>query len=320
MTSEQINDGLIKVMKENIPNGMNLARVLMDLLFIGKEAVYRRLRGEVPFTLEEVAIISGKLGISLDRLVSANSNDKAIFDLAMVKTEDPMEAYYNMLCEYMKVIAMINGDSNSEIGTAANMVPMAFQMRYELLSKFRIAKWMYQNQKIDMSNKFESIIVPDKLYKKQNECVEQFESVNKSCYILDNMFFVSLVNDIKYFVSINLISPEDVQMLKDEMFAMINFMSDVADKGMFAGGKEVQIYISNVNFEATYAYVHSSKIDISLLRVFAINAITSKDKVVFDSLKTWISALKKFSILITQSGEMYRIQFFNKQREIINTI
>ena len=45
-----------------------LADMLMDTLYIGKEAVYRRLRGEVPFTLQESALISRKLGISLTKL------------------------------------------------------------------------------------------------------------------------------------------------------------------------------------------------------------------------------------------------------------
>ena len=35
----------------------------MDTLCIGREAIYRRLRGEVPFTLEEAALISRKLGV-----------------------------------------------------------------------------------------------------------------------------------------------------------------------------------------------------------------------------------------------------------------
>ena len=34
----------------------------MDTLYIGKEDVYRRLRGEVPFTLQEAALVSRKLG------------------------------------------------------------------------------------------------------------------------------------------------------------------------------------------------------------------------------------------------------------------
>lgn len=45
-------------MKERIPQDMNLANTLADILCMGKEAVYRRLRGEVSFTIDEVALLS----------------------------------------------------------------------------------------------------------------------------------------------------------------------------------------------------------------------------------------------------------------------
>ena len=49
------NANLIEAMKEKLPLKGQLADMLMDTLYIGKEAVYRRLRGEVPFTLQESA-------------------------------------------------------------------------------------------------------------------------------------------------------------------------------------------------------------------------------------------------------------------------
>ena len=53
MTTDLLNNNLIEALKMKIPDGANLANELMDVLYIGKEAVYRRLRGEVPFTLAE---------------------------------------------------------------------------------------------------------------------------------------------------------------------------------------------------------------------------------------------------------------------------
>ena len=60
---------LITAMKERIPKGQNLANSLADILYMGKEAVYRRLRGEVAFTIDEVALLSKKLGISIDQYI-----------------------------------------------------------------------------------------------------------------------------------------------------------------------------------------------------------------------------------------------------------
>ena len=53
MITNELNIGLIEAAKEKMPTGTNLANTLMDILYIGKEAIYRRLRGEVPFTLAD---------------------------------------------------------------------------------------------------------------------------------------------------------------------------------------------------------------------------------------------------------------------------
>ena len=49
MITNELNIGLIEAAKEKMPTGTNLANTLMDILYIGKEAIYRRLRGEVYF-------------------------------------------------------------------------------------------------------------------------------------------------------------------------------------------------------------------------------------------------------------------------------
>ena len=55
MITNELNTGLVNAVREKLPSKDNLANALMDILYIGKEAIYRRLRGEVPFTLTAVS-------------------------------------------------------------------------------------------------------------------------------------------------------------------------------------------------------------------------------------------------------------------------
>ena len=67
---DSIVNELITAMKDRLPPGQMLEFQLVEFflmtefltLCIGREAVYRRLRGEVAFTIDEVAQISCKLG------------------------------------------------------------------------------------------------------------------------------------------------------------------------------------------------------------------------------------------------------------------
>ena len=81
---------LISTMREVTPKEGNLANILMDILCMSKEAIYRRLRGEVAFTFSEVAIIAGQLGISLDKIIGNSMSSGAMFDLNVLNLSDPL--------------------------------------------------------------------------------------------------------------------------------------------------------------------------------------------------------------------------------------
>ena len=117
------NANLIEAMKEKLPLKGQLADMLMDTLYIGKEAVYRRLRGEVPFTLQESALISRKLGISLDKIIGLSFKSNAMFNINIVDYDDPFESYYNILEKYVSLINTMPDDPNSVMGTSANIIP-----------------------------------------------------------------------------------------------------------------------------------------------------------------------------------------------------
>ena len=319
MMTNNPNANLIEAMKEKLPLKGQLADMLMDTLYIGKEAVYRRLRGEVPFTLQESALISRKLGISLDKIIGLSFKSNAMFNINIVDYDDPFESYYNILEKYVSLINTMPDDPNSVMGTSANIIPQTLYLKHELLAKFRLFKWMYQNENIRCKH-FDELNIPQNMVDKQKEYARMVSRIHSVDYIWDNMIFSHLVTDIQYFCSIHLITDEDKNLLKEELFVLIDEMEALAARGKSKAGNDVRIYISNINFEATYSYLETSSTQLSLIRIYSINSITTQDPEMFRGLKEWIQSLKKFSTLISESGEMQRIQFFKQQREIISTL
>lgn len=118
MMINELNTGLIEALKEKLPPKTNLANLLMDTLCIGREAIYRRLRGEVPFTLEEAALISRKLGVSLDKIVGVSFSANAVFDLNVVDHDDPFNAYFTILSRYVKIFRAFQDDPTTALGTS----------------------------------------------------------------------------------------------------------------------------------------------------------------------------------------------------------
>ena len=207
----------------------------------------------------------------------------------------------------------------SELATSSNMLPQTLYLKHDVLSKFRLFKWMYQNENIKCKH-FDELEIPAKLQDIQKEFVNAAEHIHTTSYIWDNRIFAHMVNDVEYFSSIHLLTDEDKQKIKEDLLLLLNELESLARKGKFDSGNKVNIYISNINFETTYSYIESSNLQLSMIRIYAINSITSQDVEMHKSLKEWIKKIKKFSTLISESGEMQRIQFFKEQREIIDTL
>ena len=133
---ENFNAALIRAIRETAPSGENLANALMDILCIGKEAVYRRLRGEVTFTFEEAGIISTTTrspSTALPGTVSGGTNQ---FESAKGYpfADNPMAAYTTLLKRYRDFFENVQNDPSAEVSSATNIIPFTFYCGYEYLS------------------------------------------------------------------------------------------------------------------------------------------------------------------------------------------
>lgn len=85
MPLDKLNAALIAAIQNGTPEYTNPAAILTDKLNIGREAAYRRLRGEVPFTFGEAAVLSAQMNFSLDRAVGAVDFGNVLFRVMMPK-------------------------------------------------------------------------------------------------------------------------------------------------------------------------------------------------------------------------------------------
>ncbi len=320
MKQHTMHEALLHAIKEKVPQGTTAANILMDILFIGKEAVYRRLRGEVAFTFEEAAIISRHFGISLDDISGVGRMKNRSFHLQLAEYINPAKTDYDQMEDLISLMHTTRGDPSTEAAYAINILPQTLYFKYEYITKFYMFKWLYQSNVHSQLKTLEEIKLSPQLKDVQQRYLNESIQIKNTYYILDNLLFQYLANDIKYFSSIRFITEEDVAALKKDLLNLIDYMEHLASRGSFDNGNKVQFYLSGINLDSTYSYIQTTNYNISHIRVFTLNAVVSLDGGTFDQLKNWLYALKRLSILISESGEMQRVQFFKKQRDLINSI
>jgi hypothetical protein len=312
-----LQERFIFLLKEKIPH--HLANTLMEMLPMEKEAIYRRLRGEVSFTFIEMASIATHLNISLDQIANIVSPFRSQWYYLHIRDYNELKPIdLNMSYNYIKAINTAANDPNSEFGIATNMLPLHIGLLHLPLYRVYLLKWRYQFGGIQKNKlNYSDIQVPEK----EKETYQQYSDVVKKIkytfFIWDQAFFISLINDINYFYNIRSISKEEIHMLKQEMFALLDTLEHYADEGEYDTGNKVETYVSNLNFDTTYTYLSSDNVSISMHSTYNLGAFTSLEKEACEETKNWILGLKKSSNLISGAAQRDKILFFDKQRKIL---
>ena len=318
--SNKIQDVLIAKIRESVSEDTNLTNYLSDMLNIGRESVYRRLRGEINFTFEEVAILSSNLGFSIDNMIGVKKGANALFNIHMLQKMDYLDIYVNKMLEYGTLFRESSAQMQTRARISANTLPYFFHISYEALSKLRIYKWLYQNQKIKPGDKYTDFLVPKRVLDTHKTFHKDIQTVPNITMIMDNNVFWSVTKDIEYFLKRNLLSEDDLSTLKQEMHRMVDALEKMATEEVCGNGVEVEMYISAVDLEASYLHYEYGENQFLQVRVYSISAIDSFDPEICRIQKQWMESQKRFSVLISGSGEMQRFEYMNKQREYIDNI
>ena len=281
MPLDKLNAALIAAIQNGTPEYTNPAAILTDKLNIGREAAYRRLRGEVPFTFGEAAVLSAQMNFSL---------------------------FYRE----------VSSDADAEQAIAGNSFPRMLYMRYEGLTNFKLFKWLYQQGLVDCSTtKFEDMKVPDALLRSYRDLLKEAQLMPATTLVFDGSCTKRWVNAICAFRNMHLITDQSVEMLKGELLHLLDELEEIAVAGQFRSGKPVSIYISDMDIEATYCYVAARHYRASCIEAFSINSLRSADPGMFEHVRRWITSLSRFATLVSCSGELQRIHFFKRQRAIV---
>ncbi|MDR0766366.1 MAG: hypothetical protein LBF09_05465 [Odoribacteraceae bacterium] len=318
--AKQLNQDLLTAIKQAIPADTNLVKVIEAALGIGKEAVYRRIRGDVPFTFDEVVALTLKFGMSLDRFLNIQYQETVVYDLNQISTAQPMEDYYNILSVEVEMFKEFNRNPEAKIYMAYNMLPFVFFHSLEYLWKFDIYQLLHQVEQEKKIEEFSRVVFPEALIKKRDELFEAYWNVPWSCYILDRRIFSSLLKEIGYIYKLGLISKEDIIRFKKEFHELLDTIEITAASGKFRGNSPMVLYLANLDLEGSYCCYECPELNFTHLRVCRLGILNSSTPDIFMAQRNYIESLKRFSTLITRSGEMERSIFLQEQRELVNAL
>ncbi|MDL2256112.1 hypothetical protein LJC38_05970 [Parabacteroides sp. OttesenSCG-928-K15] len=316
----ELNNELIRAVKDKMLADRNIVSVLMETLSIGKEATYRRLRGDVPFSFYEVVLIAKALGLSLDEIAGNSVTHGAMFSMNLQKTENPFDYIYGIAQSYYTLYLYVQGVQSGKVSNASSNLPFVYYSGYKMLAKFRFCRWLHQAHGAKFMPKMEAVQIPEDLSDMMQQISDMHKEVRHTTLLWDKNIFKVQVDDIRFFAEMGLVSKEEVELLKEELFTLLDDADDIACRGAYRNGNKVDIYISSINFETSYTHVEKDNFHLGIFHLFAIDYIYSENPEICMEQKLWIDSLKRYATLISQCSEKERLKFFREQREYIATL
>jgi len=315
----KLNKDVVSVLYKHIPQTKELAHYLMDILDLGKESVYRRLRSEVPFTFDEVCVIAMELGISVDCLIGLKNPDCAVFRMHMYKSTEPVEVFLEILKSNTDMIKKLGQAKSLKMCVALNRLPYGITLYQESLAKFYYYKWLFHMQKGDAIGDFSDFKLPDAILDECKRYLYESERLN-NCeidVIVDENVFLYMIKEINYFRKRGLIKDSDMFQLKEDMFRTVDLTENITKKGVSKSGANLRFHLSVIDIEPCYSYIEYDENVCTSFWTSSGEIITSCSPKLCERKKRWIESLKRYTTLITQCNEIHQIEYLNTQRMLI---
>ncbi|MCL2435808.1 MAG: hypothetical protein FWD09_06705 [Lentimicrobiaceae bacterium] len=311
-------DVFLELIHEKYPKNAQLTHAVMDLLCLEREATYRRLRKEVPFTANEIAKMATTWKISLDEIIGINSG-KISFQMHPFNYLNPSPKELNNMQKVHNLMEQLRAATNSEYMEVSNIFPRPLDAGFPSLLRFKIFNWAYYYNGHESPKPFSNVILPNSVraaFEHYKSCIVHIKNSN---FILDEMVFEHFVQNIHYFHSILMITNEEKELIKEELHALLDYMLEIANRGYYPETQnQVNIYTSQITINTNYSYIYTEKLKTCRIHAFGKFDISSYDSQMVENFRDWMNLKKKSSILISEVNEKKRIEFFGEQRRIVD--
>jgi hypothetical protein len=323
METTELQQQLFAYLKENIPPHLSLVDELCELLQLGSDSVYRRIRGEKPMTLAELKKLCEHYHISIDQLLHLQ-NESAFFEAPGINTA-PVH-FVDYLKDILKKFRDFSKFKQVEMQYFCKDIPVWYFYLFPELAAFKTFFWSktFHNQP-ELNNKvfsleeypyYECFLIGQQILKEQND-IPSFELWN-----LESIN--STINQITYYKEINNFrSTEDFLAVVNSFQQTLDHLQLQAEKGVkFLPGVTDLSYKAPINI-----YIHELimgnntmllKLDnkkLAMITYGVFNYLFTSDVRFSTKISAMFDSLFNRSTLISKTDEKARSRIFNTLRE-----
>jgi len=308
--------------KNRFSNNEEMVDTIEKALFLNKNSVYRRVRGDTDFTFDEVCTLAQAMGLSLDQLIHPQNNVANCTHRLYNKNDNSLEAFlYDTLQTFRKAIEL----KNIKLFYSSKGLPFFILLNSPKLLAFKLFVWEVGSWNVEKihEHKFSTNWLSERHLDMAREIYQCYGNI-PSYEIWSKTILESTFEQINYLRSVNCLDDTElvVEILQElnDVVLEAKKLTDAGKKTWGSQPAEFHLYQSEL-FNATnnVFYVESDELSFVSWTFCDPDYVISQDPALCDRASLWLKNLIHQSNGLTNHSLKNRNEFFgylSKQIEL----
>lgn len=301
-------------LKEVLPPHYNMAAELSELLGVSPDSVYRRMRGETALAYSDLLRIQQKLNLKQSVLFPIESIEEVNFVYAR-------PAYGNDIFSFLEGIAdqmsLAHRRSHLRVSLTSDDLPFFMHFLTPGLLEFKLQ--VFSGAEVPINGNQEE---PNERLKELFETILTRWVEADSDEVWGSAPLDSTLKQIGYYLENRLISKEYAASLLGELHHLVDIINQWSTTGRKSAGElkggSIRLYQSELNIgEMNLMLSFGDEVAVYKSN-YGYGYLSTEHPKFCRETKEWIQENEMKSILISGSGEKFRIRYINMLRESIN--
>ncbi|MBL7699210.1 MAG: hypothetical protein JNK79_13680 [Chitinophagaceae bacterium] len=327
MNSADLQQIFFSNLKNVVPANISLVDEIAEILDIGYDSVYRRIRGEKPITLGELKVLCDRYQLSLDQVLQLN-NDSIVFQAPGINNDIDFNGYLTgILAEFR----YFNSFGVREMFYLCKDLPIWHFFLFPAIAAFKIFCWMktiqnhpeYRHKTFSLSG-FSS----DEFYKAGQQILGEYNKM-PTIELWGYETVNSTINQIQYYRDAKLFDKQDdFKKVLGSLNEMLNHLKSEAEAGVkFMPGASpshskvaYNLYINEVLLGNNTTIVNLENTLHCYINYNGLYYFKTRDPRFTSRSMRHFDTLISRSTLISGTGEKYRNKYFGLLEEQVNNL
>lgn len=312
-TSAEINNiqtVFLGQIRDKLPDKVSFADELAELLNVSRDSAYRRIRGETVLSLDEVKKLYDHYGLSIDAILSPDSNMVLIRHQAV----DFNYSLKDWLKSLITDLELAKSSKELDLIFAAKDIPIFHYLQFPELAAFKLFVWSKSVIKDPQCEHllYTHDVLPKEILSEAYRAWSIYSSI-PSTEIWSEEVVNGTLKQIEFYYECEYFAERSTAArLYDQLQEMINWMRKEAVEGKKSEGGSFVLYQNEILIpdNTIFGKIHNQRV--VYINYNTMDLLTTQQESFCEITEAYMNNLIKNSSLISATAEKERNRFFNK--------